>query len=323
MFAQRRQHRVPLDPQRLVFIVNMLVHIVAKVFLNGQGGELVDAPGLETQRPLAHRLRRRQIAHADARRDNLGHRADIQYLPAVVHAADGSHIRPLKAQVNIAVILQHRHAVVAANLQRAPPAFQRHRPAQRVLKSRDGVEKLDPLARRRLRPYGFVQRLRDDAVAVALDAHHFGPPQPHLPHRPQIDILLSEQHIAGVGQGLDQHIDRLPGAGSQHNVIGGHCHLPVAAQLVGHQFPQRQVAGRRRIVGQIAPFPFQCHPQSVHQPIQRQRVRVGVGHRKVILGIAVGRAGSDRGAGGKQPIIVELRHNDFSSGRSAKAGPTD
>ena len=73
MFPQRRQHRVPLDPQRPVFVGNMLVHMVAEVFRNGQGRELVDAAGLETQRPLPHRLRRHQIAHPHAGRNDFGH----------------------------------------------------------------------------------------------------------------------------------------------------------------------------------------------------------------------------------------------------------
>ena len=173
------------------------------------------------------------------------------------------------------------------------------------------VEVFHLLALGQLGLNGGFQGLRNNAVPVALDADQFGVVAEHLPHGPNIEELLGQHHVSGVGQGLNYHGNGLAGPGSQHDVIRCNFHVPVSHQLVRHQLAQGLEAGGVRIVGEFSPLPVHGVLQRLGQFLQRESIGVGIGNREVVLGARESAAGSDSGIFGKQALVVErlLRQN--------------
>ena len=239
ILTQRRQHRVPLGPQRVVLLVDVFVHVVAQVLFHRQRGELVyPAAALEAHRPLPHFRGRHQVAQPHAGSDDFGERPHVKHLPGVVHRVDGSYVLAFEPQVNVAIVFQDGDTPIAGDVQHPAAAFQGHGPAHWVLEGRNGVQVLDPLALPLGLGDGLFQRFWDYPVVVALDAPHVGAEQPHLAQGAEVDKLLGKHHVAGVGEGLNNHGYALAGAGGQHNVFYVHRHVAVPQQLLGHQLTQ-------------------------------------------------------------------------------------
>ena len=238
--------------------------------------------------------------------DGLGERADVNYLPRVVQRVERGHVLTLEPQVDVAVVLEHRNAVPPGNFQYLFAPLQRHGPAQRVLEGGDGVEVLDlaPLA---LEPRdGGVQVLGDDAVLVALYAHHVGFVAPQRAQRAQVQELLGQHRVAGIGEGLDDHRDGFARSPGQHHALGVDLHAAAAGQPLRYQPSKLRVSGRVGVVGQVAPLPRQCAAHRIGQPVQRQRVRVGVGDGEIVLCVARLARRHLRHAGGEQSLVAEL-----------------
>ena len=285
----------------------MGVQVALYIFLHRQGRKLIDAAAaLETHGPLDDFRGSRHIAQPHPRSHDLGKGTHIQHPPAVaVQGMERSYLLSLEAQVDVAVILQHRHAVAGGNFQSLDPPLPGHRPAQGILKDRDGVEELYFLALGGQVGKSRFQSLRDDALRVAFDAADISPEPAHRPQSPQIDIFLGQQHIPRIGQRANQHGDRLAGAGSKHQILRADDHLPILGQLFGQPLPQGGQAGGNGIEGQIPPFPFQGDPQGIGQAGQRQGIRVRIGHGKIVLGVAVFAAGNSYRVAGIEAIIVK------------------
>ena len=218
---------------------------------------------------------------------------------------EGRYVLALEAQIHVAVVFKHRNAVSSGDFQDLLTPLQGHGPAQGVLESGNGVEVLDPLAEVQLFSQGSFQRIGDNALLVALDAHDVGIVAAHLAQGADVEELLGQHHVAGVGQRLDEHGDGFAGTRRKHHVVGAHLHVAVPGQLVGHQLAQRRQPGGVGIICQFVPLPLQGVFQPLGQAGQGQGVRVRVGHGKVVPGAGEGAACPNLGALGEKGLVVE------------------
>ena len=216
------------------------------------------------------------------------------------------HVFALKAQVDVAVILEHRDAVLASHFQHLLAPLQRHGPAQRVLEGWYGVQVFDPPSLA-LEPLDSgVQVFGDDAVLVALDAHDVRLVAAQRAQGAEVQELFGQHRVARVGESLYHHGDGFAGAAGQYQPFGFDLHIAARLESLRHQLPEWQVSSGVGVVSQIPPLPRQGAANGVGQTVQRQRVRVGIGHGEIVPGVA-GLSGSHlRHSGGEQSLVAEF-----------------
>ena len=82
------------------------------------------------------------VADAQARREHLRERADVDHAAVRIHAAERRQRIALEAQRRVGVVLDHEHVVADGELEHGRPPLERERRAARVLERRDHVDQL-------------------------------------------------------------------------------------------------------------------------------------------------------------------------------------
>ena len=152
-----------------------------------------------------------------------------------------------------------------------------------------------------------LQRIRDDALVVALHAAHVRPEAAQDIQRAAVDEILGQHHISGIDQRLDQHVYGLAGAVAEHDVGGRDLDAAVIFQLLSDELPEGRVALGVRVYRQVTPLLVKGLPQGFEQIVQGQRLRVRICDREVVL-LTLNRGGRARsgGAAGEKVCVDQV-----------------
>ena len=225
MGVERGQHRVALGLQQAAHAVDVGSKPSALgIPVHGHGGELTDGTyALEGHHPIHERRGGRHVTGPHARSYVLRERGDVDRAAAVVERPDRRrHLLPLEGQVDVAVVLPHRHAVAGADLaHRFAPGHRLH-PAERVLKGRHRVHRLDALAVVQCDLHLVLERVGQHALVVRLDAADVGAEAAQDAERAGIGEVLDQHHVAGIDQRLRDQEVGLARPGAQEDAVGVH-----------------------------------------------------------------------------------------------------
>ena len=174
---------------------------------------------------------------------------------------------------------------------------------------RDGVQILWLFALRGQRGDLLVQFLGDDPAIVDRYAPNIGTEPAELVRSPHIHEIFSEDHIARVGERLDDQSVRLTRTVGQHNFVGANGETTITGQ-----FRRRVLTKllRPQLVRVVRHFPggfpavrIDGGPERLDQPVHGQCLGRGVCDREVVLCVFHGTQGGVGGILGKESVVTE------------------
>ncbi len=199
--------------------------------------ELVQRAGAEVGGLLAedHLLidgrRRDDVPGADARRDDLGERTQVDDVVIPIHAEERGNGLSGKAQEAVRVVLDYQQISLCGEIDQPPPALERECRTRGVAEVGDHVEELGPP------PLGFkrIEHLSDGLHHQAVRVHG------QMPHvrliggeggeRTRVRRALGQHDVAGVDERLGDQVDALLGpSGYEH--VGGSMAVPSSSKIV-------------------------------------------------------------------------------------------
>ena len=204
VLAERGEHRVALGALDAVYLLYVGVEMPRRVAMHRVRRERVDrTAALDGDGAIQHFRRPRSVADSHAGRDYLGERRHVHHAAGLVERVQRrGRLRPVEAQVDVAVVFQYRDAAAVGDLDHRLAALERHRPPLRVLVRGDGVDELGLASLRGRALDGGFKRVGEHAVLVALDAANVRAEPAELRERAGVDVILRERHVAGVDQRL-------------------------------------------------------------------------------------------------------------------------
>ena len=237
--GQRFHPHLQAGPQLVHVLLVMVLEKVRHHHLPQRPGAAVRLAG---QHAAQHRPRRHHVAKAQGGRQGLGKGADVQNVVAVVQAIDGRRPLTFPDQVGVALVLEDRHAVFAAEAQHLVTTFHAEHRAGGVLQGGDGVDELgsDAVAAKVGERSG--QGVHAHAVFVQWNANHvhvqLAPPAHHALIREQ----LGDDSVAGFQQDLVDELDALVGARGDEDVFAGRPQAAIVGQFLDEEAAQPGVA---------------------------------------------------------------------------------
>ena len=312
--VERGQDRVPLGAQQAAHAVDVGVQTGLREPVHGHRRELADAAGpLDGGHPLHERRRRGDVPQPHAGTDVLGERGDVDRPAAVVERSDRRrHLLSVEGQIDVAIVLPHRHAAAGGDLEHRLTTRRRRHPAERVLKGRHRVDRLDALARLRRLAEAVFQRVGQHAVAVRLHAADVGAEPAQDAERAGVGEVLHQHHVAGIDQRFGDQEVGLARPGAEQDVVGVDRESAGVGKPVRQPLAQRRIAERMRIVRQAAAGHGQLLPQALDQLVERQRVGIGIGDSKVVprrrMGGAGHRLARNRAGQERVPLATPCTH---------------
>ena len=173
---------------------------------------------LERHEPAHHLPIGHHVAEPQRRRQRFGERADVDHLLRVERVERRRRIG-VPQEIRVALVFEHRHAVLARERKQRAPALERQGRAGRILDSRNRVDEFrhDAVAPQVFENVGE----RVDAQAFAVEGHrHDVRAQPaQLGQRALIGKLFHQHRVARFDQEPVDEVEPLAGARRDQHVV--------------------------------------------------------------------------------------------------------
>ena len=217
-----------------------------------------------------------QIAHAQARADQLGKAAQIDHAARRIVAFDGRQGLAPVAQVAVGVVLGHDEAVFGGQLRDGLPPVGGQRAAGGILERRDHVKQPGMIPARR-----FLKRIQLHAALVALDGDEVGLVEVHGLHVAKEGRAFHQHRVAGVDQRLEQQVHAAGAARGGKHAVAGHGEAEVRLEVFRQAFDKGRIALR----GAVLQNALAVDKQHVARKLGAELVGQGV-QRRVAAGEA-------------------------------------
>ena len=177
---------------------------------------------------LAHGVRREHPADAQAGREGLAERAEVEDVVLAAARADRRRRRPVEAEQAVGVVLEHQQAGALADREHLVAARLGQGRPGRVVEVRDGVEELRALAGRLHRRERLAQRLGHQPVLVHRDVHDLGLVGREGAERADVGRRLGDHDVTRVDEDAGDQVERLLAADGDDDVLAGGRRCPRA-----------------------------------------------------------------------------------------------
>jgi len=228
---------------------------------------------------LAYGVGREHPAHAQARCERLGERAEVEDVVAVATGvrpvgADRRHRWCVEAEQAVRVVLEDHQPRRLADRQHLLTARLGQRDARGVVEVGHGVEELGPLAGGLHVGDRLGKRLRHQAVGVHRDVHDLGLVGREGPQRTDVGGGLGDHDVPRVDEHPRHQVQRLLAADGDHDVLGGGVHALECHDLADQLTQERVALARAVLQGLGAPGGDELADQ-LADSVQRQGRQVG------------------------------------------------